>query len=595
MDIKGVELKILQMDNLSFIFKTYTESNLIFELELMHFVHQQMPQNWEQLINESIEYVIKEQPNLNDFNEEKIGEIFQETSYNTQRLLLELIYFRVGKRLATDTSRLTLEQLDEWGDSVMRQGFYRGYTLSETDINRLIDEIYQNPKYILHNVYDINCRAPQFAKYCIEEFKEDLSENQIIDKINLYNDGAYTILPDAVTTLHMYILKNNVYESWIHLYELLQYVPIQGALISHLNTVEECLAIIEAEEKNHVRFPKVFAYLMRERVFELFKKEQDLLERNSKIETLNDEDRKIGERLLEDWDGKKNEYIKCIVASWLQVFDLIELEEWLSKKYNHAVAKNENFKNIDLELLRKIESFLMPEIRSIRVDYDNMSLQTLLYHVSHMEVPSKEECEQGIRQICDKIYTEEHAFISWRLDEDSFKEIRAVAEWLKKSEKDGIDLMKKYIQYNEGYNSSIEKHIRIQQGNKWWLSILMFQTEDNLKEYTRYEPMLFECIRTCDLDHMLDYYLLPCCITELIVTQCLVDKKDSFEYNLITNISNLIFVITILIANEGNLSDENKTILTERIKQEWNIHKQLYSYNPNIQICDQYIQTYIKQ
>ena len=165
----------------------------------------------------------------------------------------------------------------------------------------------------------------------------------------------------------------------------------------------------------------------------------------------------------------------------------------------------------------------------------------------------------------------------------------------KKSEKDGIDLMKKYIQYNEGYNSSIEKHIRIQQGNKWWLSILMFQTEDNLKEYTRDEPMLFECIRTCDLDHMLDYYLLPCCITELIVTQCLVDKKDSFEYNLITNISNLIFVITILIANEGNLSDENKTILTERIKQEWNIHKQLYSYNPNIQICDQYIQTHIKQ
>ena len=107
MDIKGVELKILQMDNLSFIFKTYTESNLIFELELMRFAHHQMSKDWEQLINDYIEYVIDKQPNLNDFNEEKIGEIFQETSYNTQRLLLELIYFRVGKRLATDTSRLT--------------------------------------------------------------------------------------------------------------------------------------------------------------------------------------------------------------------------------------------------------------------------------------------------------------------------------------------------------------------------------------------------------------------------------------------------------------------------------------------------------
>ena len=88
-----------------------------------------------------------------------------------------------------------------------------------------------------------------------------------------------------------------------------------------------------------------------------------------------------------------------------------------------------------------------------------------------------------------------------------------------------------------------------------------------------------------------DQFFVPYYIAELIATQVLEAEKDEFEHKLIERNSSLSFVLRILTANNGQLSEKNKTALKRRVDLEWEWEKKLMIQRKNemYKVLDKYI------
>ena len=128
----------------------------------------------------------------------------------------------------------------------------------------------------------------------------------------------------------------------------------------------------------------------------------------------------------------------------------------------------------------------------------------------------------------------------------------------------------------EGYHVDWDKAFRSCSADSLWFSVLLLQTEttgnkayfwkvmDNLFRFANYERST-----------VTDYYFMPFYIAEIIAIQILKEEKDRFEEMLINRISNLHFLLRVLTANEGALSEENREALRLRCKYEWSLEKEL--------------------
>ena len=126
------------------------------------------------------------------------------------------------------------------------------------------------------------------------------------------------------------------------------------------------------------------------------------------------------------------------------------------------------------------------------------------------------------------------------------------------------------------------------------------ENDVNVDEFKQRAEVLFKYALMCDYD-IIDYFLLPFLISEAIVIDyiqktdgALIALKDDFEARLIATINDLIFVLCVLSQNEGHLSQANRDMLKERIDKEWINTKNMKPYNPNIRLCDEYIDRYLK-
>lgn len=596
------------MNKIYQILSTRLESYMEFDLRLLRFIEQyeagEVHVNQE-LLDACVRKVIEEKPNMNDFREEQIGEIFQIENYDQERLLLELIYYIAGRQMAKDISKVTLQDLDEWGDCVMQHGFYIGFNLNQKEIDRLINEARTLPHYYLSNVSDVNMRNAEFVKYCKDNFGDELSEDEILGNLNIYNDGASTALPESIDTILYYCIKNEYYDLWLRIYEELEYAPLQGAMIYGVKTVEYALALVDAENKKQVKRRKVFASLMRKRLFNLFIEQEDVIESNTKNEFVIAEYKKEIEEVLRAWRDNKKDYIWHFTeALLLPTFTTDELQQWLSDRTYFASNKKGIYKQREIELINQIDEHVRMLGKGVDVNIKNMKLRDLFYHVSHADITklTPATCNQLIDLICEHIYTEKEMYISWCFDDESLSIMRAVYSCFQESESKDIDKAAPYIVTYEGYKSFCDQSIRLLRGQNLWLSIMMVGLENdvNVDEFKQRAEVLFKYALMCDYD-IIDYFLLPFLISEAIVIDyiqktdgALIALKDDFEARLIATINDLIFVLCVLSQNEGHLSQANRDMLKERIDKEWINTKNMNPYNPNIRFCDEYIDKYLK-
>ena len=88
----------------------------------------------------------------------------------------------------------------------------------------------------------------------------------------------------------------------------------------------------------------------------------------------------------------------------------------------------------------------------------------------------------------------------------------------------------------------------------------------------------------------------PYYVAELLVSQALTGKKETFEKRLIKEIPYLVFIIRVLTGNDGVMSDDVKQLLAERIKADWESERKLLSQR-KVKILgfyDEYVKEYLK-
>ena len=150
---------------------------------------------------------------------------------------------------------------------------------------------------------------------------------------------------------------------------------------------------------------------------------------------------------------------------------------------------------------------------------------------------------------------------------------------------DGMELMYKYRKPDEGYAVDPKASMSIHYGDNFWLPVLVLQHENYLtvEKFKNLLNFLFNRINKCSIISFDDYFT-SFYLSELIVTQILPDLKNEFESALINNVSDLVFVLRVLTANEGNMDNGIVKELKTRISAEWQYEKVLYSKRNQDQI-----------
>ncbi len=524
---------------------------------------------FDNLVNE----ICKKQPNINDIDEKRINRIFPKRKlFSDREACKNLVYYQVGKQMHKEKTSFSLEDFRKWGDACMAYTFCWGCQLSKEILSNLLGDLETDK--VLYDSRSYEFRKDELETYCKNDFNLNQSDDELISKINMYNDGSYIELPIEVNILLGYLKREKHFDLWLKLYDILAYVPLQGGMICYLNTIEDCLSILKEEECNPVQHHKVFAYLMRERCYELLHREADLIERNIKNEYIKDFDnRKLAKEVRDQWIEEQPKLIEDVLNWWEKAFNTQELITWVGKKRANTYGRDPKYFENELLLIGDIES----KLRGEDIDDSNWDALTLRDLLSIVNVfpdnLSQPKAKHLIDRICDCIYNEKH-YKRWGFSEVEFNEMRAVCKCLSLSEVDGLCLMQKYRKITEGYKVKIEDCFQMSAADTMWFSILLLQLEIKW-DAQRFKRVVNEMLRLME-PHIKteEDYFLPCCIAELLVCPINDETKEWYEINLIKYIPQVSFVLRVLSANEGEMTDKTKELLQKRINEEWSLEQQ---------------------
>ena len=125
------------------------------------------------------------------------------------------------------------------------------------------------------------------------------------------------------------------------------------------------------------------------------------------------------------------------------------------------------------------------------------------------------------------------------------------------------------------------------------MSVLLLQVETS-GDKARFHDLMSMLYKFVQNGSMIqeDQFFIPFYFAELIASQVIKDEKDSFEKKLITGYPQLPFVLRILTANGGNMSNEVRNALLKRVDLEWQWEKKLMIQRKNQmwKVLDKYIE-----
>lgn len=567
------------------------------ELSLIDAIHKHREERYLrkdqiQIFWQFVDTILKEKPDLNDYPAEEIGKMFAVRKYERKITVKNLAYYEVGKIWSKDAPRHTLEDFAFISEN-MESGFYLGYQPDYNAIHGIINKIDGRDENFLRDSRSMHIDREKIVEYMRSEFPDSLSDDEIIAKINIYSDGAYTELPLGVGTLGWFLLRDNQLELYAELLDRLYYFPLRGALIYQINHLEQCIQLWKILlDKKPSRW-KVLCYQLREQMTRLGSKESEHLEKNCNNEELSEEDKQLAVSLYHTWQKQKPHLVGRCVELWRDCLGIEDNSIWYSKHKSYTDTKNPKFVRHEVETLKLIEEELTRFVPLDPTKFKDLDLQTLLYYskIAVRNGADNNVCAALVNLICKHAYTDK--FVQpFKLDERSLSTIRDVYRCLLGAGLDGIQLMLKYRCPTEGYGITYQDMYRIQMGDAFWFPILMMMAEEKANiDYLNYIIGIFLNFADFERNVTSDDYFVTFYLGELIVSQILKDYKDTFEKRMITSIPNLHFVLRALSANEGNMSDDIINLLRNRVSLEWEVEKELVSqqYREQSEFLDEYL------
>lgn len=563
------------------IYASRTESNLRNELDLMKAISDYEKNGiimgiGDAGIQELVNHILESRPDRNQMQADEIKRRFNVQGYDECRLLLDVVYYLVGRKWTEDISKHTLKEL-AFSEENMWHGFYLGFSMRHEELAELVNQIDASEELFLLRCRSMTVDRDQFVNFCRQELGENKTDDEIISKISHYNDGAYIELPPGIATLSSVILKEDALDIWTELLCNLRYFPLQGSIIYSLDTIEQCMEVWEILAKNGYGRFKVLAYLLRDQMQRLIVKETEMLERNAQSDQLDKADVEYGQNLLGEWNGKFDDNTQRSVKLWIEALGIQEIAKWFSNEMARLSGMPAKFVEYDMKVMAAIENCIKPWVELSNQSISMADYQTLAFYMK-VAAERAEKTEVYIKLVsrfCKLTYNSRY-IPQLKLEEQTFDFLRNIYACVLQS---GIDSMSMVLTERypmEGYHVDWDKAFRSCSADSLWFSVLLLQTETtgDIDYFGRIIENLFRCANY-ERSTVTDYYFIPFYIAEIIVVQIIRDQKDKFESMLINRISNLHFLLRVLTANEGVISKENREALRLRCKYEWPLEKEL--------------------
>lgn len=504
----------------------------------------------------------------NEIDEEEIGRVFDTDRFEVQMQIKQLAYYVVGKQLTAENHDINIDQLDEWSDT-MDHGFYIGLSLSDDNIEHIIDDVRLSSVLRESRAcsYDEN-----IAQFCRTELKDELSDDEVIAKIDHMNDGAYTYLPDYLQTIAYHLLRTNKKDLWYRLLVKLKYFPLQGVLIYDLHTVEDCVEFISIVGKDKSVRKKVLLYLLRERLFDIMRDECDNLRTNAGDTQLPDKYRTWAVEELHQWQVVVDRSTRQALETFIATFGIQDMAVWMAHKDAQAEGKSKKYFEGEMEILKRYEANVMNKLDITTLDMSNLDLCTLLY-VSQSVCKSSSidnVADDYLKVLCHLLYTDK-GFTLPQLTEKSIGRMRDIYQIMQHSKIDLINYPQTYKPSKfEDTSKYYQQCFRCQAGDAYWYSILMLQREAD-QSTDMFWTIASMLIGFNKEEHQVPYdcFFLPLYLTEVVAIQILPQVKDNFEEQLIETSARMSVVLRVLTANGGCLSDSNKRKLQSRLDERW--------------------------
>lgn len=564
------------------IYAYWSESNLLSELCLLdaiekHRKGEYLTDKQSDAFCELVDWIVKERLGPNDLPDEIIGKRFHVRKYEKIITIKNLAFYEVGKRYSKKSSKATLKDFAFFSER-MGHGFYLSYKVSKAVLSKMVDNIDGKNESFLDDCRSMHDRRGYFAKYCLNEFQDEMTDAEIIGMMNPYNSGDYIELPLGVYDLSYFLLRDKHYDLYARLLSNLYYFPLQGAVICWVHGLEAVFTIWKELETLNPKRINVIQYLLRDQMLKLLGNEPNQLERNARNEYIQKKDRKLGEQLLKDWINRADKYAKHIVRLSINRFGASDTSVWYSRKKAQLTGRDPKFIKYELAALDKIEKSLKSQLDLTVEMIADKDLDSLIYYAgvaAETDSLSKDFYVELINAICRHVYCDRYVR-PLKLDDESFQTMRNVYRCVLKGKVDGIQTMSTYRQTSGNGQNHYSNIFRNAMGDSVWLSIMVLMAEETEDvDYFRKTTGILLKLASFEKSLYNKYYFLPLYIAELIVVQVLNGEKNAFENYLITRASNLHHVLRILLVNNGVLSDDNIKLLKNRVEAEWQYEKSL--------------------
>lgn len=524
----------------------------------------------------------------NDYIIEKCG--FEEDN-QLSYLICEAAFYQAGCDATEEYGKPTLDYLAEIEEN-MDGGFFVSYQPDKDTLAELVKSLEGKALDIADASRDLDWQKGALKRFC-EKLAGETDEDEIIGKINLYNDGSYIELAQSVQALAYLLDRRENWETYYQLLEILRFFPLQGGVIKDLRNVEDVLAVIRIAEKHNGR--KSLHYLLREQCYKMFCEEEDLLNSNLDDGLLSNDARTFITELTEQFKKAKPAMVKEAVNVWLKVFGKEELTSWLSKKKAQALRKHLKYGKPELDVVQMMsQTFSLTDSEVDSFTLDEKDFQTLITLASNTN--DKKVCEKLIRALSNNIFSD-RSYPPTTLNDMWFEQTRTIYQCLKKSGLNGLAILKEHRKSFEGYKVDIGEAMQTVRQEGYWLAMLMMSLEESGDEalFDKYINVLFRDTQF-SIESLTDDVFTPFYVAELLVSQVLAGKKDAFEKRLIKEIPYLVYVIRVLTGNDGVMSDEVKMLLAERIKADWGSERKLLSQRKvkTLGFYDEYVKEYLK-
>lgn len=565
------------------IYASRTESNLRDKLELLRFISRYEKEGYVDGFDTSniqhyVDLVCKEKEDDNSFWEDEVEKDLGDNNYRKAKLVISLVYYLVGRKWACDKKIQSIEDL-EYVEDNMGHGFYLGFSLNRDSAHAMVKAVDGTQELFLLKCRAMDVDRDGFMRFCRKELHDDTPNDIIIQKIDQYNNGAYIELPLGLSSLDYFLLKEEYFDEWCDLLVNLHYFPVQGSLVYSLNTVEQCIKVWSLlSKKGYARF-KVVAYLLREQMMHLLAKESEYLERNSQTDELEAEDLDYGKRLLKEWNDNFEDTCEKLVELWLKTFGVDETVIWFCGHRGRLQGRPNKFVEYERKVIDAVENSLTPRIKITPEIIAKADYQTFLYL---LKIASNGEMESSLYKelvigFCRLSYNGSYV-PQMKMEQASLDYMRDIYSCIQRADIDGLQMIVLERYPMEGFKVDYDKAFQSCSADSLWLSTLLLQTEKtgDEKYYWLVVENLFR-FANYNSSPVTDYYFMPFYIAEIVAVQVLKEQKDVYEELLINRVSNLYFLLRILTANEGVLSDKNKEALSIRYHKEWEIEKQLIS------------------